>query len=168
MSDRRRKGSESEVEISMTPMIDVTFQLLVFFIVTLQFRKLERELDSFLPTDRGNRPLSARTPEELEVDVSLRRRGGEVVVLWSGARVEAADVAEACSIVERRLTAFKSRFPEAAARLDVGEGVLHADAVRVLDLLHRADFGTIRLAGVAAVRSAADIRALGEALPGAR
>ena len=44
---------ETSVRMNMTPMIDVTFQLLIFFIVTLNFRTLEKKLDYRLPTDFG-------------------------------------------------------------------------------------------------------------------
>jgi len=42
-----------EVEMDMTPMIDVSFQLLIFFILTLNFPVQEGNLNTFLPKDRG-------------------------------------------------------------------------------------------------------------------
>lgn len=42
-----------DVELSLTPMIDVTFLLLIYFMVTSKFKKSEGKIDAFLPRDRG-------------------------------------------------------------------------------------------------------------------
>lgn len=55
MSKRRRRPLEgdTELEINMTPMIDIVFQLLIFFVLTARFIEHEGELLSYLPKDRG-------------------------------------------------------------------------------------------------------------------
>ena len=52
---RRTKAKDriEELEIDLTPMIDVTFQLLIFFICTLKFKTLEGKLETELPKDVG-------------------------------------------------------------------------------------------------------------------
>lgn len=42
-----------QVEMSLTPMIDVTFLLLIFFMVTAKFKLSEGSIQAFLPKDRG-------------------------------------------------------------------------------------------------------------------
>ena len=42
-----------DTEIDMTPMIDVTFQLIIFFICTIKFKTLEGKLETQLPKDVG-------------------------------------------------------------------------------------------------------------------
>jgi hypothetical protein len=37
----------------MTPMIDIVFQLIVFFVLTLRFKTLDERIDAQLPEDRG-------------------------------------------------------------------------------------------------------------------
>ena len=37
----------------MTPMIDVVFQLLIFFLVSMKFKTLDMKIDAFLPLDAG-------------------------------------------------------------------------------------------------------------------
>ncbi|MDF1837417.1 MAG: biopolymer transporter ExbD, partial [Planctomycetota bacterium] len=39
--------------MDMTPMIDVTFLLLIFFMCTLKFKVLEGKLTAYLPKDVG-------------------------------------------------------------------------------------------------------------------
>ncbi len=67
---RRMKNEFEEVKPDMTPMIDVTFLLLIFFIVTLKFKTLEGRLDSNLPKDMGT--SNAPTDPVEKVDIVIR------------------------------------------------------------------------------------------------
>jgi len=53
-----------EVVMDLTPMIDVTFQLLIFFMLTIKFKILEGKLQSLLPLDKG----LAATPAKIETE----------------------------------------------------------------------------------------------------
>ncbi|MAG31570.1 MAG: hypothetical protein CL908_11850 [Deltaproteobacteria bacterium] len=55
-----RDAIKEEVRLELTPMIDVTFLILIFFMCTLKFKTLEGKLVSYLPTDKG---LSAAKAE---------------------------------------------------------------------------------------------------------
>ncbi|RIK78660.1 MAG: biopolymer transporter ExbD [Planctomycetota bacterium] len=67
-----KKGSALDV-INMTPMIDVVFQLLIFFLVATRFAEEERELDVQLPVVSEARPLTAR-PKETLVNIDAEGR----------------------------------------------------------------------------------------------
>lgn len=67
MAVRIRKG-ESLFGLSLTPLIDVVFQLLIFFLVATRFAQEDRELDVQLPAASEARPLVAQ-PKELFVNV---------------------------------------------------------------------------------------------------
>jgi biopolymer transport protein ExbD len=65
--------------LNMTPLIDVVFNLLIFFLVATRFEAEERELDVKLPSASEAMPLVAR-PKELFVNVDEQGRyyvGGE-------------------------------------------------------------------------------------------
>ena len=49
----RREAMEEEIELQMTPMIDIIFQLLIFFMLACRFKTQEGELKAFLPKNRG-------------------------------------------------------------------------------------------------------------------
>ncbi|MDG2149973.1 MAG: biopolymer transporter ExbD [Planctomycetota bacterium] len=49
----RKKPEIEEVTMELTPMIDVVFLLLIFFIVTMKFKVLEGKLETELPKDVG-------------------------------------------------------------------------------------------------------------------
>jgi biopolymer transport protein ExbD len=49
----RTRKRETAIQINIAPMIDMTFLLLTFFLVTTTFERAEGILASRLPTDRG-------------------------------------------------------------------------------------------------------------------
>ncbi len=57
---RRRKARQDEVGFNITPMIDLTFLLLIFFMVTSKLSKEQKKMDISLPT-----AASATQPDDL-------------------------------------------------------------------------------------------------------
>ena len=53
MRIKQNKRVIEEAELDMTPMIDIVFQLLIFFLLSAKFIALEGQLSSYLPKDRG-------------------------------------------------------------------------------------------------------------------
>lgn len=58
---------------NLTPMIDVTFQLLIFFLVATRFAEEEREMNVQLPTASEAQPLTSR-PRELLINIDDQGR----------------------------------------------------------------------------------------------
>ena len=56
MSLAKRKREDRGVDADLMPMIDVTFQLLIFFIVTMKIRQIEVHEKAQLPDNQGVRP----------------------------------------------------------------------------------------------------------------
>jgi len=54
--------------LSLTPLIDVVFLLLIFFLVTSEFEEDERRLDIILPTASTAVPMTSK-PREIIVDI---------------------------------------------------------------------------------------------------
>jgi len=46
---RRRRRSEPEIEVDLSPLIDCVFLLLIFFLVTTMLKKLEKQIPVVLP-----------------------------------------------------------------------------------------------------------------------
>lgn len=61
---RRRKRSLDEVSFQLTPMIDMTFLLLIFFMVTQKITEQELSVPVSLPV-----AVTAATPERTERDI---------------------------------------------------------------------------------------------------
>lgn len=62
------KKGEALNSINMTPVIDMVFLLLIFFLVASQFAEEERSLEVVLPSASEARPLTA-TPTEVFVNI---------------------------------------------------------------------------------------------------
>ena len=63
----RNKGSEAKLE--MTPMIDVVFQLLIFFICTLKQHDILAQLDAMRPApDPNATPNDVTEPIKINID----------------------------------------------------------------------------------------------------
>jgi len=54
--------------LSMTPLIDIVFLLLIFFLVSTRFADEDNELDVQLPTAAEAQPMTA-TPRELFINI---------------------------------------------------------------------------------------------------
>ena len=59
-------GSEEENEINLTPMLDVVFIMLIFFIVTASFIK-----EAGIDVNRPDAPITESQPEEANILVSI-------------------------------------------------------------------------------------------------
>jgi biopolymer transport protein ExbD len=72
MSVRIKKGL-SFAGLDMTPMIDVVFQLMIFFLVATRLEEDERRLDIVLPKASEAQPLIAK-PKETIVNIDQEGR----------------------------------------------------------------------------------------------
>jgi biopolymer transport protein ExbD len=81
LSSRKRSG-ETKLELSMTPMIDVVFLLLIFFMLTTAYMRPEAHLDSAIKV----REKSAATATDLEPAVVEVVRSGDAALFRIGAR----------------------------------------------------------------------------------
>src|SRR5258708_4578359 len=71
MTRQRPESPRPEVELPITPMLDMTFQLLTFFIITYHPTSMEAAIDFALPAIAGKVPQDTApndpSPDELEV-----------------------------------------------------------------------------------------------------
>jgi biopolymer transport protein ExbD len=70
MTVKIKKGSTGSMD--MTPMIDVVFQLMIFFLVATKLDEAEREFPVALPTASEAKPFTSRPTE---VFVNIDRSG---------------------------------------------------------------------------------------------
>ncbi|MDH3748818.1 MAG: biopolymer transporter ExbD [Gammaproteobacteria bacterium] len=60
-------GDEDETEINLTPMLDVVFIMLIFFIVTASFLK-----EAGIDVNRPDAPVTESKPEDANILVAIR------------------------------------------------------------------------------------------------
>ncbi|MCB9890316.1 MAG: biopolymer transporter ExbD [Planctomycetes bacterium] len=159
-----RKQRTREAKMDMTPMIDVTFLLLIFFLC-LEFKSLEGKLGSNLPKDAGRSQLPSEPRERLDLRIAVTNAGtrrpdglqghryeldGHTVQYALGPRhVESlaeleAELRRAAAItVPDPVTGTLQKRP---LTIHTGSGVCYQDVTEVLDLAHAAEFREIDFA----------------------
>ncbi|HEV3163114.1 MAG TPA: biopolymer transporter ExbD [Isosphaeraceae bacterium] len=84
---RSRSGPPEEVQFPVTPMLDMAFQLLAFFILTFQTPSTETRLDLYLPTAPVTLPgapqgeasqPTRRADLDLETDILVRAQADDL------------------------------------------------------------------------------------------
>ena len=63
------KKSSALTSLSMTPLIDIVFLLLIFFLVATRFAEEDREVDVSLPSASEAKPLIEK-PREIQVSIT--------------------------------------------------------------------------------------------------
>lgn len=117
----RSKDLDSGVTIEMTPMIDMVFLLLIFFLVATTFHQAEREMQIALPEASSAGPISA-TLREIIVNVDAE---GQIIV--SGGVLEPEDLrAMIAEAVEAN--------PDQKVTVRGDRQTPYANVVRVLDI----------------------------------
>ena len=99
---RRRTGPPIEVQFPVTPMLDMAFQLLAFFVLTFQSPTSETHLDLYLPASPAALPGSA---EGQATDVPTRRADLDLENdLWIRAQADDLGDLKTLTLGEQRLT----------------------------------------------------------------
>ncbi|MED5330991.1 MAG: biopolymer transporter ExbD [Planctomycetota bacterium] len=141
----RKKAELEEVELELTPMIDVTFLLLIFFICTMKFKVLEGKLVTNLPKDVGvNSSPVDDILEKVEIDIvsDPSRADGFKVAINS-------QVLPDLDTFTQRIAAFVAQDEDTRATLYPRDGVNYEQVVKVVDRCLTARLQDITFAGVA-------------------
>ncbi len=73
VSLRKKRGrGKPKMQPPLTPMIDVTFQLLLFFLLTTEFRPTEGQIPSALPAEGQQAVQADVKPETIRIDIEPR------------------------------------------------------------------------------------------------
>ena len=140
----RKKAQIDEVPMELTPMIDVVFLLLIFFIVTIKFKVLEGKLETELPKDVGvnSSPLQDLI-EKMEISIE-KAPGSEhgIAVLVNGRRMPNL------ATFRGQVQQWVDTNPEARATLYPGKGINYEQVVKVVDQCLAGRLTDITFAGV--------------------
>ena len=71
-SRKKRKAGKPKMQPPLTPMIDVTFQLLLFFLLTFTFREYEGQIPGALPKKGTGQSVASTMNQPIWVEVNSR------------------------------------------------------------------------------------------------
>jgi len=102
-------GDVEELGMQLTPMIDVIFQLLIFFIVNIKFRTLEGLLKAFLP--KADTVPTRPDPNKDQVFIKITEASpGNLVLLVNNQPVGGTTEKQKYKSLEERLGGIKEGF----------------------------------------------------------
>ncbi len=78
MSKRNQSTGSEEVDIDMTPMIDVTFLLLIFFVIISTLTRMETAAEVELPVADQSQTEDAPDPDQLVINIE---KDGDIYIL---------------------------------------------------------------------------------------
>jgi len=149
-------------ELEMTPMIDVTFLLLIFFMCTLKFKTLEGKLAAYLPKDVGVNSDDSEPIEKVEILLQVVTEGnkldpygqpwvGDGRFIYDNTRVIQYSVGarktNSLAEISKRIADLHKQDDERPATIDARPGVVYGDVVKILDEAMTAGFTDITFVG---------------------
>jgi biopolymer transport protein ExbD len=161
----RLRGAPIEVQFPVTPMLDMAFQLLAFFILTFQSPTSETRLDLYLPTTpaalpgsprgRATEATSRQVDLDLENDLIIRARADDLGDLKSLALNDSA-VPDLAALADRlgRYAKVLGAGP-LRVRLVADDRLRYEEAAKIVGVCTTAGVASIRLAdptGLTAIR----------------
>ncbi|ROO30376.1 biopolymer transporter ExbD [Salinisphaera orenii MK-B5] len=124
------RNDDTEPRVNLTPLIDVVFILLIFFMVSARFAD-ERVLALELPP-----AAHAGATKEAHVDVRVTPGGG----------FEVAGESVAAEALVASLRAQRAQYPDRALRVRADRDARHGAVVRVFDAAAAAGFARVDVA----------------------
>jgi len=152
----RRAGPPIEVQFPVTPMLDMAFQLLAFFVLTFQTPTAETRLDLYLPSAPAALPGSSeglatqaptrRADLDLENDLWIKAEADDLGDLKSLALGESRlpDLASLTDRLRRYNRVLNGR--PLRVRLLADDRLRYEEAARIVGACTTADVDSIRLA----------------------
>jgi len=139
----RKKQTVEEVKVELTPMIDVVFLLLIFFLVTIKFKVLEGKLETELPTDVGVNQGQAELLEKIEIRIATSNTNPAGFIVQVNGRTMPN-----MATLRSQLSDWLAMDPEARATLYPDVGVNYEQVVKVVDQCLMVDLTNLTFAGV--------------------
>lgn len=128
----------TSLDSMMTPMIDVVFLLLVFFLTTSSFQRLEKLLPSSVSAKSdstlGESQETPPSPPQEDIHdcvIKIKAQGNQIQYEWNG--LEVASLQE----IQERLAAILKVRADVPIIVDPEDSILAGDALGVYDIAKR-------------------------------
>ncbi|MDA0838904.1 MAG: biopolymer transporter ExbD [Planctomycetota bacterium] len=134
---KKRKLPEEAQEINLTPMIDVTFQLLIFFMVTSEMAKLDNIKELQLPKADKATPDESPPPDRLVINVLPRLEDKDGVKFIVGGDERDLDALTQLIYRESKLSRGKDDFSSRPVLIRADRNVSYRHIQQLMNLLMR-------------------------------
>lgn len=146
LTDKGLNRTAEETGLHMTPMIDVTFLLLIFFMCSIKFKRLDGKLSTYLPKEVGVN-ASEDIKRELE-HIVLYLENDEsdskgFSISWNRTNRKLG-----LTVLCRLMKSIRIAEPETKAVCHAGEGVLYGHVVTVVNECLRAGIREVEFKGI--------------------
>jgi len=128
---RFRRESEENFVLDMTPLIDVVFLLLIFFMVSTVFVDFKRQMEISLPSSKS--AVLDEVPKPIELEVTVEKQ-----VFLNGEKVRLRDLE---SVLAKIDVSKKS-----AAIIRADKNLPYGDVIKIMGLLQSAKILDISVA----------------------
>ncbi len=129
----RDTSSQQGAELELAPMIDVVFLLLIFFIVTWQFARFERDMDISVPAAEE---AEKQDRQQGEIIVNVREDGS---IILNGNEVSEEELLT-------KLNAISEAYPDQAVILRGASDASFQGIINVLDQIKKAGIWNVAFA----------------------
>ena len=120
---RFRTEEEENFSLDLTPLVDVVFLLLIFFMVSTVFVDFKRRIDISLPTSKVSIP--DETPKALELEITIDKQ-----VFLNGSKVNLKSLESAL----KKIDVDKKK----AAIIRADKNLPYGDVIKVMGMLQSA------------------------------
>ena len=146
----RKSGSDTKVELQMTPMIDVVFQLLVFFLFSFKIVPVEGEVGvNMPPITAGAKPKSDEIELTEKVKIKLRAsEEGRLINIRLGENQIGGDYIDEgqltsvmqslTQVLRESVVGASGKSEEAEVEIDADRQLLYHFVIRVTNAIQRA------------------------------
>lgn len=132
-----RKTRSAGCEVDMTPMIDVVFQLIIFFIVTIQMEK-EYNKEIVLEDAKNAETITGDNSDPRTLEIEISKKGW---ISIHGAMLTKAKLRQI-------MTARYNKFGEYPVMIRADKRTAHQDVRAVMDICTRANIWRITFVGM--------------------
>ena len=148
-------NSIPEAKPNLTPMTDVVFLLLVFFLVSMKFKTLDMKLEAELPKNAGLAPTRVLVDDTVKLVARLDRPEGDTARLrLDGRDLGRTDDPAAWERLDALARATRARHTanggdpaDVQAEVDAAPLVATGTVVRAVDAFVAADIAAVRFTG---------------------
>jgi biopolymer transport protein ExbD len=152
LRNRRHQGTDHvDPDLPITPMLDMSFQLLAFFILTFRPQPTEMQILLALPKQEGGDAAipSANTEDRpVKYTVRVEAAAGQIANMTLVYEATATPPVNLGADTKRYYTELQKLRAEARGSpskltLEIGDGLVHEYVVRLIDLAQQAGFTDI-------------------------